>query len=68
MKNKLAFVFLLFSMIVSAQNETTGKINTVIMSKYELGYVLHKPANTKDKKPLIVFISGDGEKGTDLEK
>ena len=33
-----------------------------------MGYALHKPANTKDKKPLIVFISGDGEKGTDIEK
>ncbi|ABQ06536.1 prolyl oligopeptidase family serine peptidase [Flavobacterium johnsoniae] len=68
MKNTLAFLFLLLSIVVFGQTETTGKINTVIMSKYELGYVLHKPANTKEKKPLIVFISGDGEKGTDLEK
>lgn len=37
------------------------------MTKYELGYVLHKPANIKEKKPLIVFISGDGEKGTEKE-
>jgi predicted peptidase len=51
-----------------AQSETTGKIKTVQVTNYELGYALHKPANTKDKKPLIVFISGDGEKGTDIEK
>jgi predicted peptidase len=38
------------------------------MAKYELGYALHRPANLKEKKPLIVFISGDGEKGTDIEK
>jgi len=68
MKYKLAFLSFLFSLLGFSQSETTGKINTVIMEKYELGYVLHKPANTKEKKPLIVFISGDGEKGTDLEK
>lgn len=59
---------LFISALSFAQSETTGKINTVIMAKYELGYALHRPANTKDKKPLIVFISGDGEKGTDIEK
>lgn len=68
MKFKITFLFLLFSAIVLAQTETTGNFKTVIVTKYELGYVLHKPANTKDKKPLIIFISGDGEKGTDLEK
>ncbi|HEY1192978.1 MAG TPA: phospholipase, partial [Flavobacterium sp.] len=67
-KYKLAFLFTFSSLFGFSQSETTGKINTVIMAKYELGYVLHKPANTKEKKPLIVFISGDGEKGTDLEK
>ena len=68
MKYKITFFVLLFSVFGFSQSETTGKINTVIMSKYELGYALHRPANTKEKKPLIVFISGDGEKGTDLEK
>jgi predicted peptidase len=32
-------------------------------SKHELGYALHIPANTKEKKPLIVFLHGSGEKG-----
>lgn len=39
-----------------------------MVTNNELGYILHKPANIKEQKPLIVFISGDGEKGTDLEK
>ena len=68
MKYKLGFIFLLFSVFGFGQSETTGKINTVVMAKYELGYALHRPVNTKEKKPLIVFISGDGEKGTDIEK
>ncbi|WPO77569.1 prolyl oligopeptidase family serine peptidase [Flavobacterium sp. KACC 22761] len=68
MKFKVTLLILLFSAVGFSQTETTGKINTVIMEKYELGYALYKPANTKEKKPLIVFISGDGEKGTDIVK
>ena len=67
-KNSFALLMLLFSVIGFAQSDTNGKLKTVVVTNYELGYVLHKPANTKEKKPLIVFISGDGEKGTDLEK
>jgi predicted peptidase len=68
MKYKIAVLVFLFTVLSFAQSETIGKIKTVVVTKYEMGYVLHKPANTKDNKPLIVFISGDGEKGTDLEK
>lgn len=68
MKYKITLLIFLFSVLVFAQSETTGTIKTVAVLKHELGYALHKPANTKEKKPLIVFISGDGEKGTDIEK
>ena len=67
-KNSLTTLMILFSVIGFAQSETNGKLKTVVVANYELGYALHKPANTKEKKPLIVFISGDGEKGTDIEK
>ncbi|MBG6110158.1 putative peptidase [Flavobacterium sp. CG_9.10] len=43
-------------------------MKTEIVEKHELGYVLHMPANTKEKKPLIIFLHGSGEKGTDIEK
>ncbi|KQX15540.1 prolyl oligopeptidase family serine peptidase [Flavobacterium sp. Root420] len=68
MKYKITLLILLFSIFGFAQSETTGTIKTIVVTKHELGYALHKPANTKGKKPLIVFISGDGEKGTDIEK
>lgn len=68
MKYKITLLILLFSVLSFAQSETTGSIKTVQVVKHELGYVLHKPANIKEKKPLIVFISGDGEKGTNIEK
>lgn len=68
MKHNLSLLFLFISVFSFAQSETSGKIKTVIVTNNELGYILHKPANIKEQKPLIVFISGDGEKGTDLEK
>lgn len=68
MKHNLSLLFLFISVFSFAQSETSGKIKTVIVTNSELGYILHKPSNTKEQKPLIVFISGDGEKGTDLEK
>lgn len=67
-KNNLALLMLLFSAISFAQTDINGKLKTVVVTNYELGYALHKPTNIKEKKPLIVFISGDGEKGTDIEK
>ena len=67
-KNSIKLLLFLFSAMGFAQSETNGKLKTVVVANYELGYALHKPANIKEKKPLIVFISGDGEKGTDIEK
>ncbi|WP_456315535.1 carboxylesterase family protein [Pseudomonas shirazensis] len=67
-KNSITLLLILFSAMGFAQSETNGKLKTVVVANYELGYALHKPANIKEKKTLIVFISGDGEKGTDIEK
>lgn len=67
-RNSITLLMLLFFAMGFAQSETNGKLKTVVVANYELGYALYKPANTKEKKPLIVFISGDGEKGTDIEK
>jgi len=51
-----------------AQSEVKGTIAAEFTQKKQLGYALHIPKNTKDKKPLIIFLHGDGEKGTDVEK
>ncbi|KFF17138.1 carboxylesterase family protein [Flavobacterium hydatis] len=68
MKYKLAVVALLFSFISFAQTTVNGKIKTEIIQKHELGYALHIPAGIKEKKPLLIFLHGSGEKGTDIEK
>jgi len=68
MKKKLLFLFLILSQISFSQSEVNGKMKTEIVKKHELGYALHIPVNTKEKKPLIIFLHGSGEKGTDIEK
>lgn len=68
MKYKIVIITLLVSIVSFAQSEVKGKIKTEIVYQRELGYVLHVPKNSKESKPLIVFLHGSGEKGTDIEK
>jgi predicted peptidase len=68
MKYKIIVIALLFSLNSFSQSDVNGKLKTEIVEKHELGYALHIPANTKEKKPLIIFLHGSGEKGNDIEK
>lgn len=68
MKYKIIVMALLFSLNSFSQSDVNGKLKTEIVEKHELGYALHIPANTKEKKPLIIFLHGSGEKGNDIEK
>lgn len=68
MKFKIIVVALLFSLNSFSQSDVNGKLKIEIVEKHELTYVLHIPKNTKEKKPLIIFLHGSGEKGTDIEK
>jgi predicted peptidase len=67
---KKSFLFLLIGItsLGYSQTELTGSLKADIIQKEEIGYVLHIPAAIKTKKPLLVFLHGDGEKGTDIEK
>lgn len=66
---KLFFIFLLFifPFEIVAQ-ESKGSFSTEIKKQLSYGYILQKPENLKEKKPLLIFLHGSGEKGTDLEK
>ncbi|MEO8253518.1 MAG: prolyl oligopeptidase family serine peptidase [Flavobacterium sp.] len=69
MKNfKILIIALFVSLVSFAQKEVNGTIKTKIVSQKQLNYALHIPENTKEKKPLIVFLHGSGEKGNDIEK
>lgn len=50
-----------------AQNEFNGVFHNEKVIKNQVGYALHIPKNLNEKKPLLVFIPGDGEKGADIE-
>jgi predicted peptidase len=68
MKKLLNLFFIFITFTISAQNETNGTIKSKITTRFQLNYILNKPQNTVEPKPLIVFLHGSGEKGNDLEK
>lgn len=49
------------------QTDVSDQFNTQVTTSHELGYALHSPQKSKTPKPLIVFLHGSGEKGTDIE-
>ncbi|PKH68483.1 phospholipase [Flavobacterium sp. ALD4] len=61
-------ITLLATFFSFAQTDVIGKIKTKSIAKHELSYALHRPENTRAKKPLIIFLHGSGERGTDIEK
>ena len=68
MNPKLLFLLLMITQFSFSQNDIIGTIKTEIVQKRELAYALHIPKNAKEKKPLIIFLHGSGEKGMDIEK
>ena len=59
---------LFLPLLCLGQMEISGTIKAELVTKFEMNYLLQKPNNNKDLKPLIIFLHGSGEKGTDLEK
>jgi predicted peptidase len=68
MKKLLVAITLCFAFSGFAQKDESASFKTEITVKKQLGYALHVPENAKkEKKPLIIFLHGSGEKGTDIE-
>jgi predicted peptidase len=65
---KLIAIALVFSNFSFAQKDIAGTVKTEVVKKKSIQYALHIPENSKDKKPLIIFLHGAGERGTDIEK
>lgn len=68
MNYKIIIPFFLFSLSTFAQKNVVGNAKIEVVQKQELGYALHIPADSKEKKPLLVFLHGSGENGSDVEK
>lgn len=67
---KLRYLTLLISLLalqIKAQ-EIKSQLNKEIKKVQQISYILDYPQDTKTKIPLIVFLHGSGERGTDLEK
>ncbi|RYJ44325.1 prolyl oligopeptidase family serine peptidase [Flavobacterium beibuense] len=65
---KTAVAALLFSVPSFAQAVKEGSFNVKIQHEKQLDYLLYEPEDTKEEKPLIIFLHGSGERGNDLEK
>ncbi len=64
--NKILFFITLIWLNNTIAQELSNKFETVITTNFSYQYALHKPKG-KDKKPLIIFLHGSGEKGEDVE-
>jgi predicted peptidase len=60
-------LFVLFGSKFSFAQEIKASFSKDITTKLEIKYILELPTNQKEKFPLIVFLHGSGERGTDLE-
>ena len=63
----LSFLFLAFFLKLNAQ-EIKADFKKEVPKTEEISYLLDYPENAKGNVPLIVFLHGSGERGTDLEK
>lgn len=64
----LFFVLAFFlKMTPASSQEMTGNFKKEIKTTIDVRYILQLPQNKKEKFPLIVFLHGSGERGTDIE-
>ena len=62
----IPFLFLGFCLNLSAQ-EIKTEFKKEIKKVQQISYILDYPENAKGKVPLLVFLHGSGERGTNLE-
>ena len=67
MKATSIILFYFISLSCLSQNESPGIFKGEIKTNFELHYLLSKPSVSNTKIPLIIFLHGSGERGTNLE-
>lgn len=63
-----ALVFLPTVLSVTHAQEIKANFNKEVKEKKEISYILDYPKEAKTAVPLMVFLHGAGERGTDLDK
>jgi predicted peptidase len=66
MFKKIIFYGAIFFCYALMGQEVVGNLSIELNEKINYQYALYKP-NLETKKPLIVFLHGSGERGTDIE-
>jgi predicted peptidase len=64
---KIVCIFLFLTSFYSFSQETKALFIKEIKTPISMQYILDIPQNMKEKLPLIVFLHGSGERGTDLD-
>lgn len=67
MKKIISFLIVLSFQLNCFSQEIKQSFSKEVKTKLEINYILDLPNNQKEKFPLIVFLHGSGERGTDLE-
>ena len=65
---KVVLLLLITVNTIFGQTETRDYIKSKISNEFSLNYILSKPDYITESKPLIVFLHGSGERGSDLDK
>lgn len=66
---KKTFILIFFSIsILNFAQQTTGKFKEKVETEFELNYLLRLPESQPGKYPLMIFLHGAGERGTDINK
>ena len=68
MKKLASLVSLVFISSFNYAQEIKANFNAEVKVQKSLSYVFDYPKGNKEKLPLIVFLHGSGERGTDLDK
>lgn len=67
MKKTIVFLIILSFQLNCFSQEIKQSFSKEVKTKLEINYILDLPNNQKERFPLIVFLHGSGERGTDLE-
>ncbi len=64
-------IYILILILISNFNfaqQTTGKFKEKVEIEFEINYLIRLPENSSEKYPLMIFLHGAGERGTDINK
>lgn len=65
---KILTILTILGFVMSFSQQITGKFKEKIEIEFEINYLLRLPEKPQGKYPLMIFLHGAGERGTDINK